>query len=319
MNTNREESKHRHLLLTSLAVTLLLYLPTTQAGELEFGCDNVAVAQWQSCSNETREEFWNSIANCVNESGEENFLECLGETYAEKKEAKELCGDQYDARLNICAVLGNELYTPELDPAMFLSPAETASSPHPYFPLTPGLVRIYESEDETITVTVTDETKEIAGIEAIVVRDTVTEDGEFVEDTDDWFAQDIYGNVWYLGELSKSYEEGELSDLEGSWKAGTDGARAGIVMQAMPEVGQVYRQEYLIGEAEDMAEVFDTAETDESVPAADCSATCIVTREFLPVEPDVEEFKYYAPGIGVILAIDGETGDREELVEVQLP
>ena len=316
-----KSSLNKPIALSTLltALSSVVYLPTIHSAEHNLSCTNVAVAQWRSCGNETHEEMWGQVALCINESGGGEFFDCLGEAFEEKKEARQLCSEQYVARVDICDSLDNQLYTPELDPANFLSPAETAANPHPYFPLTPGLVRIYEADGETITVTVTDEIKEIEGIEAIVVRDTVEEDGEFVEDTDDWFAQDIEGNVWYLGEISKNYEDGELTDLDGSWKAGRDGARAGIIMQAMPEVGQVYRQEYFLGEAEDMAEVFDTAETSESVPAADCSLICLVTREFLPVEPDVEEFKYYAPGIGVILAIDGETGDREELVEIILP
>ena len=319
MSCEKKESNSDNILLTALVLTLLLYLPTTQARQPTLSCGNVAVAQWKSCQNETREEFWDQVARCINESGESSFYLCLGEVYAEKREAIELCGEQYSARIDICDELDDQLYAPDVNPDNFLTAAEIAANPNPYFPLTPGLVRIYEAGDETITVTVTDEVKEIAGIEAIVVRDTVEEEGEFVEDTDDWFAQDKDGNVWYLGELSKNFEEGELVDLDGSWKTGVDSARPGIIMFANPEVGTVYRQEYSIGEAEDMAEIFDIAETSEMVPVADCSATCVVTREFLPFEPDVEEFKYYAPGIGLILAIDGETGDREELVEVIQP
>lgn len=320
MQSTKQQSTSEQLALTLLVLTLLLYLPATQAGHFHLSCNNVATAQWRSCQNEVMEESWNSVATCINESGEGGFYACLAETYAEKSEARELCGDQFEARLDICDSLDNALYTPELDPNDFLSPEAAAANPHPYFPLTPGLVLTYEAGDETIVVTVTDEVKEIAGIEATVIRDTVSEDGELIEDTFDWYAQDIHGNVWYLGELSKNYEDGELVDLEGSWKTGVDGARAGIIMQAMPEVGQIYRQEYLIGEAEDMAEVFDTNETGESAPAANCASTCLVTREYLPIEPDVEAFKYYAPGIGMILEIDGETGAREEeLVDIQLP
>lgn len=180
-------------------------------------------------------------------------------------------------------------------------------------------MRVLKSGDETITVTVTNETIEILGVKCAVIRDIVEENGKIVEDTDDWYAQDSEGNVWYFGEISKNFEDGQLDNLDGSWKAGVDSAQPGIIMKAEPVVGDIYRQEFALGEAEDMAEVVETEHTTESVDVADCSEGCLVTREFLPIEPEVEEFKYFAPGIGLILAIDGNTGDREELVEVVKP
>ena len=80
---------------------------------------------------------------------------------------------------------------------------------------------------------VTHNTKQIAnGVEARVVRDTVTDDGEPVEVTDDWYAQDAEGNVWYLGENTAKYEDGKVSTTAGSFEAGVDGAQAGIIMPA---------------------------------------------------------------------------------------
>ncbi len=90
-----------------------------------------------------------------------------------------------------------------------------------------GNIWVYEVEEEVITVTVLDETRDILGIESIVVRHVVEEDGELVEDTFDWYAQDSDGNVWYRGELSRDYEDGELSDIDGPWEAGVAGAKAG--------------------------------------------------------------------------------------------
>ena len=126
---------------------------------------------------------------------------------------------------------------------------------NPYTTLTPGTTFTYESVTEEGTeediVVVTNETKEILGVTATVVRDTVTLDGELIEDTFDWFAQDKEGNVWYLGEDTKEYENGEVVTTEGSWEAGVDGAEAGIVMLADPQVGDTYRQEWYPGHAED--------------------------------------------------------------------
>jgi hypothetical protein len=88
----------------------------------------------------------------------------------------------------------------------------------------------------------------------------------------------------------------------------------GIVMQAVPAIGAVYRQEFLLGDAEDMAEVTSVTGA-ETVPAASCAGDCLVTREFTPLEPEVAEAKFYAPGVGLILEVDLDMGDRVELVE----
>ena len=316
------------LRIISLIIILTLTVTSTWAGGnknkgINFSngrvCSTIAVTAQRACENDIRDDYWISYGNCINTDDKLAVKECLEEVRAQFKEDHELCGDQKEARLNICEALGEAPYQPEIDPDLFLNPEEIAANPNPYFPLVPGLVRILEAGDETITVTVTEETVEILGVTCIVVRDIVEEDGETIEDTIDWYAQDVDGNVWYFGEISKNFEDGELNNLDGSWKSGVDDAQPGIVMLAFPEVGDIYRQEYLLGEAEDMAEVISTSETWESVPAADCLDTCLVTSEFLPIEPDVEEFKYYAPGIGNILVIDAETGEREELVEVIIP
>ena len=135
-------------------------------------------------------------------------------------------------------------YQPNVDPNNFVDVID-----NPYLPYPVGASWTYEGtedgETESVEVTVTPQRKEIMGISATVVRDTVTTaDGEVVEDTYDWFAQDRDGNVWYLGEDSTEFEDGKAVSTSGSWEAGVDGALPGIVMQAHPEVGQAYRQEY---------------------------------------------------------------------------
>ena len=136
------------------------------------------------------------------------------------------------------------------------------------------------------------------GIEARVVHDVVTEDGALVEDTYDWYAQDAEGNVWYFGEDTTSYEDGE-SSKEGSWEAGVDGALPGIVMPAQPVVTDVgYRQEYLAGKAEDMGQVIATSGT-ATTPTGEVTDV-VVIRDWTPLEPEVVEEKTYARGIGVV-------------------
>ncbi len=201
-------------------------------------------------------------------------------------------------------------YAPELDPADFVAVVD-----NPYLPLAAGSHWTYEEtngdgETERIEVVVQDEARSIAGITATVVRDTVTLDGVLVEDTLDWFAQDVEGNVWYLGEAVDNYDgQGELVDHDGSFEHGVDGAFGGIVMRADPQVGDAYRQEFFAGEAEDMGEVIGVGES-VSVPFGEFTDV-IVTRDWNPLDPEVIEEKYFAPGVGLVYEtkVQGDTGE----------
>jgi hypothetical protein len=202
---------------------------------------------------------------------------------------------------------------PSLDPADVVAVID-----NPYLPFRAGERWVYEGESdgelERIEVTVLPERREVMGIPATVVRDTVTVDGELVEDTYDWFAQDRDGNVWYLGEDSKEYEDGEVVSTAGSWEAGVDGALPGIVMEAAPAVGDAYRQELYEGEAEDLAEVVREGVTEEV--AAGTYDELLVIEEWNPLEPEVVEEKYYARGVGMVLEVTTRGGDsRIELIE----
>jgi hypothetical protein len=188
-------------------------------------------------------------------------------------------------------------YDPQLHPVDVVDEID-----NPYLPLAPGTRWIYEGtsdgEVEVTEVVVLDEQREVMGVRATVVRDTVSVDGDVIEDTYDWYAQDRGGNVWYLGEDTKEYENGEVISTQGAWEAGVDGALPGIVMQAHPEVGQAYRQEFYEGEAEDLAEVIETG-VSKSIALGDYDDV-VVIEEWNPLEPDVVENKYYAPGVGPI-------------------
>jgi hypothetical protein len=206
----------------------------------------------------------------------------------------------------------------ELDPADF-----TAEIDNPYWPMTPGSKWVYreldeEGNEQRVEVTVTDETKTIMGIEALVVHDVVTQDGEVLEDTYDWYAQDADGNIWYLGEDTKEYEDGKVVTTAGSWEAGVDGAQAGVLLPGAPEVGLAYRQEYYAGEAEDAAQVLSLDERAE-VPAGSYDGV-LLTKELTPLDPDVLEYKLYAPNVGPVLALGvSGGGGREELLELTTP
>ena len=204
-----------------------------------------------------------------------------------------------------------------LDPADF-----TTRIDNPYWPMKPGSRWVYRETDANgarhrVVVEVTRETKLIAnGITARVVRDVVTAKGRFVEVTDDWYAQDERGNVWYLGEATTEYEDGEPVSTAGSFEAGVDGAQAGVVMPARPRPGLSYRQEFYRGEAEDRARIVSLRERAQ-VPAGRYRRV-LMTRDVDPLEPDVLEFKFYARGVGPVLAVSVSGGsDREELVRFE--
>lgn len=202
-------------------------------------------------------------------------------------------------------------YAPEIDPAGFVDTID-----NPYLPLIVGSRWVYEGESdgevERIEVTVTGDRKVVMGIDAFVVRDTVSISGELVEDTYDWFAQDADGNVWYLGEASNDYENGELVSTAGSWEAGVDGALPGIVMPAVPAIGDAYRQEFYAGEAEDMMEIIDVdASLDTDLGSYE---HVVVTEDWTPLEPDVFEQKYYAPGVGNIREENPDNGSFADLI-----
>lgn len=278
-------------------------------------CTRTAKAALAACRHEVKDDYWIAIGKCENAGAGERKA-CTGEAAAERRAAAEECKEQLSARLELCEAVGEAPYDPEIDPGRFLDPKAIAANPNPYFPLVPGTTRVYQGGDETIVVQVTDQTTAIEGVPAIAVRDTVTVGDEVVEDTVDWFAQDRDGTVWYFGEISQEFEEGELVSLEGSWKAGRDGAKPGIVMLADPRAGVTYRQEWALGNAEDAAEVLETGAS-ASTPGASCEGTCVVTRDFTPISPGAEEHKYYAPGVGLILEVNPETGDRVELVALR--
>jgi hypothetical protein len=214
---------------------------------------------------------------------------------------------------------------PQSDEPVDLDPADSSANiTNPWFPLDPGTRWTYRETTEDgevvqVLVTATSVTRKIAnGVTARVVRDTVTLDGQIIEDTLDWYAQDEDGTVWYLGEDTAEFENGKIITRKGSFEAGVDGAQAGVIMPASPEVGMAYRQEYYKGEAEDNGKVLDLGQQ-ASVPAGEFD-DLLQTADTTPLEPDVLEHKYYASGVGLVLTIDKEAGGREVLLSVsQVP
>jgi hypothetical protein len=203
----------------------------------------------------------------------------------------------------------------QLDPAQF-----STQITNPYFPLAPGDRYVYRETDgktkEHVVVSVSDQTKLIAnGVTARVVHDRVSEHREVIEDTFDWYAQDSEGNVWYLGEDTVECANGKIKSHAGSFEAGVDGAQPGVIMPANPVPGLKYRQEYSAGKAEDHAEVLSVNEQAEA-PFGHFTDV-LLTKDLVPLEPTVSEYKLYAPGVGLLVAVKTSGGEGlEELVQI---
>jgi len=257
-----------------------------------------------------------AISNCIPITDPQARKDCIAAAKVALQDDLEEAKDQYDARAELAEQLGPEGYDPQLDSAQFSS-----NITNPHFPLVPGTVRVYvgqtQSGTETVTTTVLSTTKLINGIPCRVVHDVAELNGSMIEDTLDYYSQDSQGNVWYLGEHTMEIEDGVAVSMDGTWIAGTDGAKPGIIMLATPAVDDVYRQEYFATEAEDAARV-ESVTASATVPFGAFSG-CIQTFDFTPIEPSLRENKYYALNVGIVLEVNLETGERLELVSVTTP
>jgi hypothetical protein len=283
-------------------------------------CKEVAQDTLRSCRNGVRDEYWLAIARCQNASAADAARHsdsrsdiCERTAREDQKAQQQDCTDQLQARNDVCVQLGGGSYNPKIDPSDFADAIDNR-----YLPLVPGTTFHYRAQTaagiELDDVEVTHETRSILGVTCAVVHDAVTLDGDLTEDTIDWYAQDIAGNVWYFGEEAKQYADGVLVGIDGSWMAGVGGALPGIVMEAQPAVGDVYRQEFAIGEAEDMGQVVALGQS-VAVPYGSYT-NALETKEFSALEPGAVENKYYVPDVGFVLTVDLATGERQELVSI---
>jgi len=298
-----------------LPLAAALHLSTAAAGDAASPnyCRLTSQGVSLGCQSDARADYQVAVANCLNRPDTLARKACRSAAAVATKEAQEECRDQLEARQDACDELGPTPYAPLITPANFV-----ATIDNPYFPLTPGTTYIYEGQIdgafERVEFSVTHRTKVILGVTCVEVHDVATIDGERAEDTVDWFAQDVDGNVWYFGENTFELEDGLISSIDGAWLGGIDEAKPGIVMPAHPAVGDFYRQEFSLANAEDLAEVLSLGAS-VSVPFGTFSP-CLQTEETTPLSPDHREHKFYAPGIGNVLTIDPETGERSELKQI---
>lgn len=300
-------------------------------------CSATARALFEACGSEAEANRATAGAICINEFDKAERAACVAEARASRGEGDRLCRAQLKARRDACKLLGEERYDPDFDPALFDDDFGAPTNPNPYFPLQIGNQWEFRGGSESVTVEVLNQTKKIEGLTCIVVRDRVLNDGELIEDTNDWFAQAKDGNTWYCGEEVKSFETfagdkpmaPELVTIDGSFKEGRDGDKAGIISLASPQEGDVYLEEFSLGNAEDFAEVRSTTYSFGSDPTLDelvprplaellCSGDCVVTENHSLLEPGIFERKYYATGIGVFLEVTPVTGEVLQLVGCNL-
>jgi hypothetical protein len=297
--------------ITVLVITLVSAAPT--ANQTNF-CDKTAQAALTSCRRAAESDFWVAWGKCDNLSDPDARQSCRNQASADLDDALQSCADQNDVRLTACDGFGPAQYDPVIDPSNFVARVD-----NPYFPLTPGTTFIYEGQTaegfEHDEFAVTHRTRTILGVRCVEVHDMVTTDGQLTEDTLDWFAQDRDGNVWYFGENTHELEDGLITTIEGTFMAGVNGDKPGIIMKAHPAIGDFYRQEFSLNNAEDFAETRSLTQT-VHVPAGTFQ-NCLKSKETTPLEPDLLEYKYYAPGVGNVLTVDARTGDREELVRIR--
>ncbi|MEO5906499.1 MAG: hypothetical protein ABIQ11_07225 [Saprospiraceae bacterium] len=207
-------------------------------------------------------------------------------------------------------------YQPNVSASNFTNPTVITNQ---YYPLAEGKIYRYEGQTadgfEVVEERRLNTTRVVQGITCVISNFKAYLNGNLIEEAEDWFAQDNAGNVWYFGERVDNYNpDGTLKDHGGSWEAGVDGAKAGIIMPATPTLGMKYREEYYFNEAEDEAEITGV-NLNVSIPLGQYN-NVIRTQNWTELEPDLLEEKYYAPGVGLIKEV--HLGDNTEIVLVSI-
>jgi hypothetical protein len=188
--------------------------------------------------------------------------------------------------------------------ALAFTGGASADVTNPYYPLRPGMRWEYRGTNDgrpvKDVIKVSGRVEIIDGVPCAVVSDRLYLDGSLHERTTDWYSQDAQGNVRYYGEATAQLDsKGNVASTEGSWRAGTDGARAGIFMPADPKAGQTFQQEHYRGHAEDHFRVIDLRAT-ITVPFGTYRRRALMTQEWTPLEPGVRDGKWYARGVGQV-------------------
>jgi len=296
-------------------------------------CSQTASKMLSSCNSEVYADYYKGQANCINLAETRERGQCSSQVREDRDEGFDLCKEQFASRQEACRLLGEQRYDPEIEPDMFDANFRNPSSPNEYFPVKVGYRWEYRGAGEFNTVEVLDRAKLIDDIYCVVIRDRVYQDGQLVEDTDDWAALGKNGDVFYCGEEAKDYEtfpgdrppRPELVSIDGSFKHDRDHDKGGLLFPGRPEKGLFYRQESSLGNAEDVAQVVTVTypagahdALKRLVPPALarllCHDDCVVTREWSLLEPGQFAYKYYARDVGFFLETKPDAGEVIQLV-----
>lgn len=198
---------------------------------------------------------------------------------------------------SVCCAAAEPVFTDQF----LIDKADLASTGvNPYFSLQPGYQLYFKSADGDLTITVLRETRIVDGVETRIIEERETEGGRLIEVSRNYFAISKTNNsVFYFGEEVDMYgKDGKITDHGGSWLAGKDGARAGVAVPGIALIGARYYQEVAPKVAMDRAEIVSVTETLKV--AAGSFSKVLKTEETTPLEPGAKEYKYYAPGVGLI-------------------
>jgi hypothetical protein len=274
-------------------------------------CQQTAIDARAGCRAGAQSDYQVALGKCVNLSDPAARKACEKQAAADLADAQQTCQGGFASRTAACQKLGPAPYDPLIDPANFSTVID-----NPFFPLMPGTTFIYLTPDGVSkdVFAVTHDTRVIDGVTCVVVHDSVFTNDVLTEETQDFFAQDKQGNVWYFGENTAELEDGLIATIAGSFLSGANNDKPGIIQEAHPAIGDFYRQEFALQNAEDFAQVVGLNST--VVVPYGTFTNCLKTLETTPLEPDASENKYYAAGVGNILTVDLVTGERDELVQI---
>ena len=312
-------------------------------------CSKHATLMLYACFADREDDYLVHRADCAYVTSAENHRECLSDARSERREKTEECSEVYEARRELCDLVGQARYDIEFEPGDFVHPDEIGDGvpENPYWPLSAGHTHVIVAEStddegeyvkEVVVVTATDEVRDVGGIPCRVIRDLVfeeDEEGEYsaLEITQDWYAQigeggeargiGDAGDTVYCGENTYEVEDDLIDNTDGSFAHDTDRAKAGFLVRRYPVIGAGDRQEMASDEAEDYVRYEDLNATPSAAEGGDldaplaCMGNCLKTFEVNPHDPGQAEFKYYLPGTGFVLATkledDAATGEREEV------
>jgi hypothetical protein len=318
------------------ALTLIAGLAIPDRAAAQNFCSRTAEFLNDACRNEIDARFFVARAVCVNVSDRGERSLCDRQARAARTRGRRTCRLQWTLRRDVCDLLGQDRFDPVFDPASFETDFSNLPNPNEFFPLAIGNASRFEDEEGRVRIVeVLGETRLVDGVTCVVVNEQLFQEGDLVEDTLGSFAQARDGAVWRCGEEVRGFasfdgddpQRPELVRIDGSFRAGFDGARPGIVLRSSPVEGDTFFEAFALGSAERVVEILSTDfssgsddDFDRFVPSRLASllcdaGDCVVTRNFSLLDPGLETLRFFAPDIGLFLEVNPETRESMQLTD----